>query len=309
MILNTGSRTDIPAYYSDWFYNRIKAGFVCTRNPYNLQQVRRYKLNPDVVDILAFCTKNPGPMLSRLHELDAFRQFWFVTLTPYGKDIEPNVPDKHQIIQKIRDLSRTVGRKHVAWRYDPIFLSPKYTIDYHLRAFETICSLLQGSVSFCVISFIDLYAKTKKNFPDVKEVPREQQNLLAQQLAAISRAHGIAIRACCESPSLSQYGIDTSGCMTRQVLEESTGSHLLVPKNKSAARAQCSCLLNDDIGMYNTCGHGCLYCYANYDNDIVRANMQKHDPSSPFLIGNDQKDDIILDVDQKSWISRQISLF
>ncbi|MEE8807252.1 MAG: DUF1848 domain-containing protein [Lactimicrobium sp.] len=309
MILNTGSRTDIPAFYSKWFYNRVKEGFVCTRNPYNPKQVRRYQINPDVVDILSFCTKNPGPMLSRIHELDAYRQFWGVTLTSYGKDIEPNVPDKHLIIKEIQALSNAVGRQAVSWRYDPIFITEKYAIDYHLRAFETICNELQGYISFCVISFIDLYAKTKRNFPDVQEVSFQQQAYLAERMSAIASAHGIPIRACCESQSLQKYGIITDGCMTRQVLEEATGCHLTVPKGKTAARAQCTCLLGDDIGMYNTCGHGCLYCYANYDNNIVKANMAKHDPDSPFLIGNYQKDDIIIDVDQKSWVNRQLSLF
>ena len=136
MILNTGSRTDIPAFYSTWFYNRIKEGYVCTRNPYNPKQVRRYQINPDVVDILSFCTKNPAPMLERIHELDAFRQFWFVTLTPYGKDIEPNVPDKHLIITEIQQLSQMAGKQAVGWRYDPIFINQRYSIDYHLRAFQ-----------------------------------------------------------------------------------------------------------------------------------------------------------------------------
>ena len=308
MILNTGSRTDIPAFYSTWFYNRIKEGYVCTRNPYNPKQVRRYQINPDVVDILSFCTKNPAPMLERIHELDAFRQFWFVTLTPYGKDIDPNVPDKHLIITEIQQLSQIAGKHAVGWRYDPIFINQKYSIDYHLRAFQTICDQLQGYISFCVISFIDLYAKTKKNFPDVQEVSPAQQAFLAKRMSAIASAHGIPIRACCESPSLQKYGIITDGCMTKQVLEAATGCQLIVPK-KSAARAQCTCLLGDDIGMYNTCGHGCLYCYANYDNNTVRSNMKKHDPDSPFLIGNYKKDDIIIDVDQRTWVNRQISLF
>lgn len=308
MILNTGSRTDIPAFYSTWFYNRVKEGYVCTRNPYNPKQVRRYQINPDVVDILSFCTKNPAPMLERIHELDAFRQFWFVTLTPYGKDIEPNVPDKHLIITEIQQLSQMAGKQAVGWRYDPIFINQKYSIDYHLRAFQTICDQLQGYISFCVISFIDLYAKTKKNFPDVQEVSPAQQTFLAKRMSAIASAHGIPIRACCESTSLQKYGIITDGCMTKQVLEAATGCQLIMPK-KSAARAQCTCLLGDDIGMYNTCGHGCLYCYANYDNNTVRSNMKKHDPDSPFLIGNYQKDDIIIDVDQRTWVNRQISLF
>ena len=123
MILNTGSRTDIPAYYSDWFYNRIDDGYVLTRNPYNPQQVLKYILDPSVVDVLVFCTKNPKPMFSRIEKLKEYRQFWFVTLTPYGKDIEPNVPKKTTVVESIKKLSSLVGNKSVSYRYDPIFIT------------------------------------------------------------------------------------------------------------------------------------------------------------------------------------------
>lgn len=159
MILNTGCRTDIPAYYSEWFYNRIEAGFVLVRNPYHPELVTKYRLNSEVVDILCFCSKNPKPMLPGLSKIAAYRQFWFVTITPYGKEIEPNVPESAQVIETVRQLSGIVGQKAVAWRYDPIFLSEKYTAEYHVEQFEKMAAALQGKIAFCVISFIDLYEK------------------------------------------------------------------------------------------------------------------------------------------------------
>lgn len=309
MILNTGCRTDIPAYYSRWFYNRVKAGYVCTRNPYRPEQVLQYRLDPDLVDLLCFCTKNPEPMLPRLAELRLFRQFWFVTLTPYGKDIEPHVPDKWAVLRSIQQLSEAVGPKAVGWRYDPVFLTEKYSMAYHLRAFEKIAAALEGRVQSCVISFLDLYPKTLRNFPAARVVTGQEQQELAREFARIGARYGIPLRTCCENPALAQYGLDVSGCMTKEVLEAAAGCRLQVPKGKRSPRAQCSCLLGADIGMYNTCPHGCLYCYANDDPNAVARNWKLHDPDSPFLVGGFCKGDQIVQVQQESYIDQQLTLF
>lgn len=309
MILNTGCRTDIPAYYSKWFYNRINAGYVMTRNPYRQEQVLKYRLTSDVVDIICFCTKNPQPMMSRIDELKDFRQFWFVTLTPYGKEIEPFVPNKEDVLKSIKSLSKAVGAKAVGWRYDPIFVTEKYSVEFHLQAFEKLASELQGSVNSCVFSFIDLYEKTKRNFPTARAVTDDEQEYIAGQFAKIGRKYGIPIRSCCENPKLSKCGVDVSGCMTKGVLETATNCRLVVPKKKKSPRSQCNCLLGADIGMYNTCPHGCVYCYANYDQAAVQRNIKMHNPDSPFLIGGFRKWDQIIEVRQESYIDRQMTLF
>lgn len=307
MILNTGSRTDIPAFYSDWFYRRVQAGVVLTRNPYRPEQVLKYRLSPDVVDILCFCTKNPAPMLPRLAELNAFRQCWFVTLTPYGRDIEPHVPEKSAGVDAIRRLSAKVGARAVIWRYDPIFLTEKYDIAFHLQAFARLAAALEGHVSACVISFLDLYEKTRRNFPAGRTVSMENQRLLVEQFVRIGAQHGLPIRTCCEDPSLAAYGADVSGCMTQAVLEAATGCRLHVPKSRKSPRMQCNCLLGADIGAYNTCPHGCVYCYANYDRATVLAQYHQHDPDSPFLIGGFRPSDTIIEVQQASYIDPQLS--
>ena len=156
MIIQTGMRTDIPAFYSDWFARRLREGFVLVRNPYNPQVVTRYELNPAVVDAIGFCTKNPAPMLRYMDLLKPYGQYWFVTITPYGRDIEPMVPDKHQILDDFRELSKMVGIRSTGWRYDPIFLSDRYTKQYHLKAFRQIAEALDGYTETVVISFIDL---------------------------------------------------------------------------------------------------------------------------------------------------------
>ena len=309
MILNTGCRTDIPAYYSEWFYNRIEAGFVLVRNPYHPELVTKYRLTPEVVDILCFCSKNPKPMLSGLSKIAAYRQFWFVTITPYGKEIEPNVPESAQVIETVRQLSGIVGQKAVAWRYDPIFLSEKYTAEYHVEQFEKMAAALQGKIAFCVISFIDLYEKTRRNFPQVRAVTKEEQEFLVKKFAEIGRRYRMPVRTCCENPELGKYGVETSGCMTQEVLQRGTGCLLSVPAKKKAPRAECNCLLGADIGAYNTCPHGCIYCYANYDRQTVLQNFHNHDPNSPFLIGTGHPEDQIREAVQESWIDGQLRLF
>lgn len=309
MIINTGSRTDIPAYFSEWFYNRIKAGEVCVRNPYYPNQVQRYRLTPEVVDCLVFCTKNPAPMLPRLRELSQFRQFWGVTITPYGKEIEPNVPDKDAVMDSFIRLSQSVGVQAVSWRYDPIFISEKYSVAFHIEAFAKMAEKLSGYTDNCVISFIDLYEKTKRNFSAVKEVSRTDRERLAQEFVRIGKQYGIQIRTCCEGTELETFGVDVSGCMTQSVIERAIGGSLQVPKSKKSVREGCECLLGNDIGMYNTCSHGCIYCYANYDYETVKQNYKLHQVDSPFLIGGFLPEDEVKDAKQESYYVGQMSLF
>ncbi|MFW5646372.1 MAG: DUF1848 domain-containing protein [Acetivibrio ethanolgignens] len=309
MIINISTRTDIPAYYSQWFYNRIREGYVLVRNPYCPEQVLKYQLSPDVVDIFCFCTKNPEPMLDRLDEIKDFSQFWSVTITPYGKEIEPNVPDKEEVMESFRRLSKKAGIPAISWRYDPIFITATYSLDFHINTFSHMAKTLSGCTDQCVISFIDLYAKTKRNFPNVREVTGPEQEKLVQEFVGIGRQYGITIRTCCENTSLERFGADVSGCMTKPVLERAIGCSLSIPKSQKPARAQCSCLLGNDIGAYNTCPHGCLYCYANYDRKTVLDNLKLHDVNSPFLIGSVRENDIIKEARQVSYRDGQISLF
>ena len=307
MIINTGNRTDIPAYYSEWFYRRVEEGFVLTRNPYYPQQVTRYALSPDVVDCISFCTKNPQPMLRRLDELDGFQQFWMVTITPYGRDIEPFVPEKERVMDSFCALSERTGIRGMSWRYDPIFISEKYSLDYHIRTFEDMASRLQGHTDNCIISFIDLYEKTKRNFHRVREVTGNERESIGREFTAIGRRYGIRIKTCCEGTELAKYGVDTSGCVTKSVVERAVGCELDIPR-LSPAREGCDCLLGNDIGMYNTCGHGCLYCYANCDRETVIQNMKRHDPKSPFLIGGPMEGDVVKEAKQERFSSGQLTL-
>ena len=300
MIINSGCRTDIPAFYSKWFMNRIREGYVYVINPYYNTQVTKYSLNPEVVDCLVFGTKNPEPMFKYLDELDKYKQLWHITITPYGKDIEPNVPDKSKVIESFKKISEHVGINGVNWRYDPIFIGMGFDVKRHIECFDEMAKSLKGYVKNCTISFLDLYEKVKRNAPNIKPPTREEQIEIAKAFSKIGKETGIIVHSCCEKTFLAEYGIDCKGCMTKEIVEESIGTKLNAPKRKNI-REDCNCLMGNDIGVYNSCGHLCIYCYANANKELVRKNMQEHNPNSPFLIGNLMPEDEVHVAKQKSW--------
>ena len=309
MIIQTGMRTDIPAFYSEWLINRIKEGFVLVRNPYNPAQVTRYSLSPEVVDLIGFCTKNPAPMLPYMDYLKPYGQYWFVTITPYGKDIEPNVPDKQKVMEDFKRLSDIVGVDSMGWRYDPIFVDADHCVEWHISVFEDMAKTLSGYTKSCVISFIDIYKKVKRNFPEATEVFQKDRLTLGKAFIEIAGRYGMTIRPCAEGKDLEPYGADCSGCMTVKTYETALHANLIVPKRgKNQRNGECACLLGTDIGAYDTCGHLCRYCYANSDPALVKENIKRHDPKSPFLLGGSNPGDVIHDADQKSWIDRQLRL-
>ena len=312
MILNTGLRTDIPGFFSEWFYNRIDDGFVYVRNPYAKNQIYSYRLDPELIDCIIFCTKNPKPMFENLEKIDKFNQYWHITITPYEKEIEPNVPPMNDVLESFKYLSKKLGKENVTLRYDPIFINEKYTLEKHIESFEYIINSLSGYTTEAIISFIDLYEKTKRNFPKAREVTKDERLKLGKEFAQIGKKNNITIKTCVEGSELDKFGIDSSGCMTKEVIERAINKNLNVPKQK-ARNGECYCLLNNDIGEYNTCGHGCLYCYANSNKRLVKRNLKLHDPKSPILIGEIKEDDIIKEMKQKSLIindsTRQTKLF
>ena len=175
MILNTGLRTDIPGFFSEWFYNRIDEGFVYVRNPYAKNQIYSYKLDPALIDCIIFCTKNPKPMFENLEKIDKFNQYWHITITPYEKEIEPNVPPVNEVLESFKYLSKKLGKENVTLRYDPIFINEKYTLEKHIESFEYMINSLSGYTTEAIISFIDLYEKTKRNFPKAREVTKDER--------------------------------------------------------------------------------------------------------------------------------------
>lgn len=290
MILFVSGRTDIIAFYSKWFLNRLKAGFVDVRNPFNPHLVSR--INFRDVDAFLFCTKNPLPILPFLKAIKKPMLF-HITITPYKKDIEPNVPDKKDIIAAVKKISQEIGIDNTIIRYDPIFISPKYNLDYHIKAFEKLCSLLEGYVKTIIVSFLDDYQNVRrnKNILNYQTLTETDYKAIGLNFSRIAQKYHMRVQTCFEDRNLSEYGFKVGDCLSKEIAFKLTGKNY--PKWKARKEGKCNCVAMVDIGAYNTCGHFCKYCYANYDEAKVKENRGKHDPNSSLLIGNLKEDDII----------------
>ena len=311
MIISASRRTDVPAYYSEWFINRVQAGFVYVRNPMNHHQVSRICLSPDVVDGIVFWTKNPLPMLGRLDELRDYMYYFQFSVTPYGEDVEPGIPSKREaILPAFKRLSDLIGADTVIWRYDPILINEKYSVDYHVRAFSKIAGELCGKTHRVTISFIDEdYRGVKSNVRELalSAFTEEMQVELSARLADIAHSHGLVIDTCAESLDLSQYGIGHARCINGELLSKLVGCPLVVVKDKTQ-RPECGCVTSIDIGAYNTCKSGCRYCYANYSANSVDGNYAGHDPTSPLISGGIGEHDRISERDARSCRDMQLRI-
>lgn len=311
MILSVSRRTDIPHYYPEWFCNRIKEGFAYVRNPWNPNQVSRIDLSPEVVDCIVFWSKNPKPMIERLNELAGYDYYFQFTLTGYGKDVERNLPDKKEVlIPAFQDLSARIGKERVIWRYDPIIFTGKYTPEYHLKAFGQIASALRGYTEKCVISFVDLYAKIKKGMEALGAFEMEKAELMefARAISRIAGENDMITGSCAECLDLDQCGIEHNSCVDKTLIEKITGSRLRAAKDKNQ-RPECGCVESVDIGTYNTCKAGCIYCYANVSKESAAKSCGIYDPESPILCGSLNEKDRVTERKVCSSKERQLCLF
>ncbi len=308
MILSASRRTDLPAHYFPWFLRRLQEGFLLVRNPMNPRQISRVDLSPGIVDGIVFWTKNPIPMLPRLDALQGYPYYFQFTITPYGPEIEPGVPDKRErVIPAFQQLSRQIGSQRMIWRYDPIFLSSAYTWDFHLSRFREYARLLAPYARECTISFLDYYRCMKKAAArlGLERPSPARQAAFAQELASIAREYGLRLTACAEELSLALYGIEPARCVDSRVFSQLLGVPLSVPKAKGQ-RPHCGCVESVDVGAYSSCPNGCLYCYANHSPS---AASPAHDPSSPLLLGHPDPEDQIVPRQARSCASAQQSLF
>ncbi len=290
MILFASGRTDIPAFYSNWFINRVKAGFVDVRNPFNQKLVSRIYFSD--VDMIMFCSKNPLPMINKLDILKVPVLF-HVTITPYGKDVEPNIPDKRLIIDGVKKLSLVLSIDNVVVRYDPIFLSDKYNVDYHIRAFDKLCKNLNGYVNKIIVSFMDEYknVRSNKNILKYRAFTREDYKKIGEAFSKSAHDNGMSVQTCFEDEDLTQYGFVKGECLSHELAYILTGKKF--KSSNVRKEKKCECVQMVDIGDYNSCMHMCKYCYANYDEKAVSSNFERHDDNSSLLIGSIQSDDVI----------------
>lgn len=309
MILSASRRTDIPCYYSDWFYNRIKEGFLYVRNPINRHQVSEIRISPEVVDCIVFWTKNPAPMLSRLDELQGYPYYFQFTLTAYGTDIEGNVPHKKDVIIPVfQTLSKKIGAQRVIWRYDPVLFNERYTPAYHIKAFKQIARALRGYTDKCVISFVDRYVKNREMLDCLHVCDLEEAQLyaFAGQLSRIALENGMEMASCAEKINLENYGIQHNCCIDKKLIESIIGCRINAGKDRNQ-RTECGCVESIDIGVYDSCLNGCAYCYANRGQAIVEDNYRKYDPASPLLCGKIMEEDKVTLRPVKSARQEQLS--
>ena len=291
MILNVSGRTDIVAFYTEWFMNRYKDGYLMVRNPFYPKLVN--KIDFKDVDLIMFCSKNPLPIIKYLKDIDKPILF-HITLTPYKNDIEPNVLPKGKIIEGVKKISKIIGVNNTVVRYDPIFISDKYSLEYHKKNFNTLCEMLDGYINKIIVSFIDECNNVKRNSNTLKykKFTEEMYKEIGQNFSNIAKKHNMTVQTCFEDNNLTEYGFIKGECLSRELAFKLTGN-IYKEEWKARKGGKCHCVKMIDVGAYNCCKHFCKYCYANYDERKVYDNFSNHNPNSPLLIGELQKDDII----------------
>lgn len=305
MIISASRRTDIPSYYSEWFLKRVNEGFVYVRNPMNYNQISKISLSRADVECIVFWTKNPHPMMKHLEVLDSYNYYFQFTLTSYDSSIERNLPLKKNLVPVFKALAEKIGKERVIWRYDPVLLSEEVDIYKHLNHFELLAGKLKDSTTKCVFSFLDVYPKIQKRIKaaGLNAPSTEQAHILAKGFSEICRSHGLDIATCTETLDLSALGIKTNKCIDGELIRNVFGLSGNVLKDPNQ-RMECGCVKSIDIGSYNTCKHGCVYCYANRSSTVRgQFNMDSR------ILGGEIKDSMqIYDRKMERLFSDQIML-
>ncbi len=311
MIISASRRTDIPAFYAKWFMDKIRKGRCVYYNPFN-KKGYEISLAPEDVDVIVFWSKNFEPMLPYLDELGAkYRLYFFYTITGMGKPLEKNVIHVDRTIRSFQKIAEKFGPNQIQWRFDPIVLTNITNEDFYVERFKYIISRLEGFTSRCYISFVNMYNKVERNFYELKKNHgiylfrrnQHQQRDLANRLAEIAAEKGIQLYSCCND-FLVNKNIQKASCIDVNILNEVFGLDLSY--KQTPTRKECGCYKSVDIGVYNTCPHGCVYCYANYDLKKAYENYRNHNEEYEFLVNMEIEVKKRLD---KSKEFKQLSLF
>lgn len=300
MIISASRRTDIPAFYSEWFMNRVKEGHVLVPNPFNPKMLSKVRLTPDVVDCFVFWTKNPAPMIGKLDQLKDFKYYFQFTLNPYGKEIEENLPTLERRIDTFKRLSEKIGKEKVIWRYDPILTNPTFNVEFHKEAFAHIASQLKDHTERCMIGFIDHYNHVRKAMQQHSIEPLTLEEIHEMAASFIqTRPRSMLLDTCTVKVDLRHMGIPSGMCVDKELIERIIGYPISAKKDKNQ-REVCRCVESIDIGTYDSCLNGCIYCYANTGAAKLHGNVRYHDKSSPKLIGQVRDDEVIKDREMRS---------
>ena len=304
MIVSVSRRTDIPALYSDWFFQRLKAGYALVRNPMNPHQVSRVALDEKSADSFVFWSKNPQPMLARLDEIGERPYYFQFTLTPYGADVEGALPDKRALMDTFACLSDRLGPDRVIWRYDPILITPRYNADFHQRAFEKMAKRLHRYTRRVTVSFIDPYRHIQRAADELGVVFLDEtaQYALLKPIAQCAQALGLNVDTCCEAANFDNLGVLHAHCIDAQLLSRIAGLPAAVQRDPNQ-RLDCGCAASVDIGAYDTCSNGCRYCYAVHGAKAVDC----YDAKSPLLCSALAETDVVRERAMPPTFFRQMS--
>lgn len=311
MVISTGIRTDIVNHYSDWLFERFREGFVYTRNPLFPGRVTRYLLQPDKVDAVVFCSKNYAPALGRLHQItDRYHTFFHYTITAFGRDIEPNIPDFDERIATLAELSKLVGRERILWRFEPVFFTENYPMERILDTFDRLAERIAPHVCGCILGFVEAFFTLRTRLPEIQPLDNAQKREFARRIAPIAEKYSLPMQSCGSYASYEEFGIAQKGCYTLDKIGRANGCTFRSVRHTGNHRG-CLCITSRDIGWYDSCPNLCRYCNANHSVAEVRENMRRHDPHSPLLIGGLNDTDELTDGVQTSYLrdERQISLF
>lgn len=307
MIISASRRTDIPGFYSEWFMNRLRAGYAISPNPWNPRQLSQVRLSPEHIDCIVFWTKNPRPMLDKLQAIDdlGYRYYFSFTVTPYGQDVERRVPPKKEVMETFRMLSDRLGPARVDWRFDPIVVNDRYSEEWHSDVFDRMCDVLGSYTERCVMNFVKTYRHIAGR---VRELDDAVMDRVAAGLARIAREHRLPLYNCSDKWNLANVGIHSCACIDQAKIEKIVGYPISAVKDPGQPKI-CHCLESFDVGMYSTCDHGCDYCYALKGENKLRRARARHDVASPMLSGFPSDIDTITDRTRPSFRSRQLRLF
>ena len=309
MIVNVGGRTDIVNYFSDWLINRLNDGYVYSRNPLFENNVSKISLKPEDVDCLMFCSKNYKPIMKHMKYInEKYRIICHYTITAYGKDIEPNVPSIDESIKNLIELSEIVGKEKVLWRYDPILLTDKYTVQKHIEIFEYMAKKIFPYVQRCIFSFVEMYKKLDYNMPEIIQFTDDDKKEILLNIGKTSKKYNLYVQTCGTDSNYEEFGIHKSGCTTPEILEIANNVKYKNIKGKGM-RKECHCLQSRDIGAYDTCINGCKYCYANKRPEFAVKNIKLHNKNSSILIGDLKDTDKIIIAKPESYIKEYNNSF
>jgi len=295
MIISASRRTDIPAFYARWMVNRLRAGYCCVPNPFNRSQVSQIDLSPDAVDCIVFWTRNPHPLMAHLDEIDrmGYRYYFQFTILDNPRLLDPHVPPLEAALNAARQLAGRIDPGRIIWRYDPIVLSSITGVDFHARAYGHIARALEGCAKRSVISIMDRYPKVEgrlraleKQGVQLMDPARTEEAVIevVPTLAGIAAKHGMRIQSCADDLGMAACGVEPGKCVDDALILDEFGIRVS-PRKDPVQRTACRCVVSRDIGMYDSCPHGCVYCYAAGKPATVQKNVTRHDPQSPSLIG------------------------